>query len=156
MSSIIRSMARHQARHGGVPSAVVLSTALPWTDIPNEETDQPSRHCEKYIDDETKPACLRRFLDYSCRPASLKYPTGNEDFDRGLEGHLGMSMWRDPVPELYADYRGFRVSVTMASRFGDVGITPDADAEHGYSTRVGLEKLSNFSDRWDPAPCGQG
>ena len=31
---------------------------------------------------------------------------------------------------------GTRVAVVMASRFGDVGITDDLDAEHGYSRRI--------------------
>jgi hypothetical protein len=48
-------------------------------------------------------------------------------------------------PKLFADYKGKRVRVVMASRFGDVGITEDLEAEHGYSERVAVEELSNFS-----------
>jgi hypothetical protein len=32
--------------------------------------------------------------------------------------------------------KGTRVNVVMASRMGDVGITPNLDAEHGYCTRI--------------------
>ena len=104
------------------------------------------RHCHDYIDDPAQPECLRRFLDYQCRPAALKYPTGDEAFDRGLEERLGMPMWRDPVPVLFARHEGCPVRVTMASRFGDVGITEHLDAEHGYGKRVAVEDLTDFSD----------
>ncbi|TXN07499.1 hypothetical protein FV222_02215 [Methylobacterium sp. WL103] len=104
------------------------------------------RHCDEYLEDETAPECLRRFHDYHCRPAALKYPTGDEAFDRGLEERLGLPMWRDPVPMLFARHEGKPVRVTMASRFGDVGITEDLAAEHGYGKRVGVEDLTEFSD----------
>lgn len=105
-----------------------------------------AKHCYDYIDDPAQPECLRRFLDYHCRPAALKYPTGREDFDRGLEERLGMPMWRDPVPVLFAQHEGRPVRVTMASRFGDVGITDHLDAERGYDERVAVEDLTHFSD----------
>ncbi|SFM08988.1 hypothetical protein [Methylobacterium pseudosasicola] len=105
-----------------------------------------TKHCYDYIDDQAQPECLRRFLDYHCRPAALKYPTGREDFDRGLEERLGMPMWRDPVPVLFARHEGRPVRVTMASRFGDVGITEHLDAERGYDKRVAVEDLTDFSD----------
>lgn len=104
------------------------------------------RHCHDYIDDPAQPECLRRFLDFHCRPAALKYPTGNEAFDRGLEERLGMPMWRDPAPVLFARHEGRPVRVTMASRFGDVGITEHLNAEHGYGKRVAVEDLTDFSD----------
>jgi len=104
------------------------------------------RHCHDYIDDPAQPECLRRFLDYQCRPAALKDPTGRPDFDRGLEEHLGMPMWRDPVPVLFARHGGRPVRVTMASRFGDVEISGDLVGEHGYGKRVAVEDLTDFSD----------
>lgn len=85
------------------------------------------KHCDDYIDDETQPACLRAFLEHARAPA---------------HGSL-----RDtPRPKLFADHHGSRVRVVMASRFGDVGITSNLDAEHGYEGRVAIEVLSNFSD----------
>jgi hypothetical protein len=34
----------------------------------------------------------------------------------------------------------------MASRFGDVGITSNLDAEYGYDDRVAVEDLTDFTD----------
>jgi hypothetical protein len=48
------------------------------------------------------------------------------------------------TPELYANYGGARVRVTMASRFGDVGIRLDLPNPHGYDKRVFLPDLSDF------------
>lgn len=104
------------------------------------------RHCDDFIDDPAQPECLRRFLDYHRLPAAAKYPTDDEVFNFRMEEHLGCQMWRDPVPVLFADHEGERVRVTMASRFGDVGITTHLDAETGYGRRVPVEALSNFSE----------
>lgn len=45
---------------------------------------------------------------------------------------------------------GTRVKIVMASRFGDVGITDDLAAEHGYHLRVDIgeleQKFQNFSN----------
>lgn len=103
------------------------------------------RHCDDYIDDETQPECLRRFLDYNRLSPSLKYPTSDEAFNQKVEERIGRPMWRDPVPTLFAIHEGRQVRVTMASRFGDVGITYDLTAEHGYGERVAVEELSGFS-----------
>ncbi|MCJ2124897.1 hypothetical protein FV226_07570 [Methylobacterium sp. WL12] len=104
-----------------------------------------SKHCDEYLDDPTQPECLRRFLDYQCRPAALKYPTGDAAFDKAIEDRHGLPMWRDPVPTLFADCDGERVRVTMASRFGDVGVTTTLTDEHGYDVRVPVDYLSDFS-----------
>lgn len=37
---------------------------------------------------------------------------------------------------------GTRVKIVMASRFGDVGITDDLTAEHGYHARIEIDKLT--------------
>lgn len=84
------------------------------------------KHCDDYIDDPAQPECLRKFLDHARSPAHG-------------------SMRDDPRPKLYASHNGQRVRVTMASRFGDVGITPDLTQEYGYSARVAVEELSDFS-----------
>lgn len=104
------------------------------------------RHCDDFIEDPAQPECLRRFLGYHRLPAAAKYPTGDADYDAGMEAHLGCPMWRDPVPVLFADHAGRRVRVVMASRFGDVGITTHLDAESGYDQRVAVEVLSNFAE----------
>lgn len=45
---------------------------------------------------------------------------------------------------------GTTVKVVMYSRFGDVGITDQLDAEHGYSARVDPE--SGVLDNWREEP----
>ncbi len=40
---------------------------------------------------------------------------------------------------------GQRVKIVMVSRFGDVGITEDLEAENGYGARVDIEDLYDFS-----------
>jgi hypothetical protein len=104
-----------------------------------------TRHCDDYIDDPAQPECLRKFLDYARLAPSLKYPTGDAAFDAAIEARLGHPMWRDPVPVLFARHEGRPVRVTMASRFGDVGISEDLDAERGYGRRVAVEELADFS-----------
>jgi hypothetical protein len=85
------------------------------------------KHCDDYIDDESQPEALRKFLDYARSPA------------HGME--------RDGAkPKLFADYNGVRHKVNMASRFGDVGITLKLHADYGYDLRVAVSELSNFSD----------
>jgi len=84
------------------------------------------KHCDDYIDDLTQPECLRKFLDHARSPAHG-------------------SLRDEPRPKLFATFKGKRVRVVMASRFGDVGITSKLGAEHGYDRRVGVEELTDFS-----------
>jgi hypothetical protein len=83
------------------------------------------KHCDDFIDDESAPASLRAFLARARSPA---------------HGYLSS----EPFPKLFADHEGSRVRVVMASRLGDVGITADLAADHGYQKRVGVEDLSKF------------
>ena len=89
----------------------------------------PTDHCDDYIDDPATlaPAALRKFLEFARAPA------------HGL-------LLPKPHPQLFADHEGTRVRVTMASVFGDVGITADLGAEFGYERRVRVSQLSNFSE----------
>jgi len=97
------------------------------------------RHCDDYIDDETQPLCLRRFLRYHRWPAIYKIRAER----------LGVK-----EPELYADFivwrkrnaKPVRVKVMMASRMGDIGISQNLRDEH-YQQRLYVEDLSNFSER---------
>jgi hypothetical protein len=84
-------------------------------------------HCDDYIDDPATPAALRTFLAFARAPA---------------HGQL----LPKPHPRLFADHKGKRVRVTMASRLGDVGITTNLDAELGYERRVRVHSLSNFAE----------
>lgn len=90
------------------------------------------RPCDSYIRDKTQPMCLRRFLLVNRIPAVWKY-----------EKWIAKGR---PNPKLFADFGGKRVRVVMASRFGDVGITENLEASSGYSLRVSVEQLSNFSE----------
>jgi hypothetical protein len=89
--------------------------------------DHNFKHCDDYIDDESQPPALRKFLGRARMPAH------------------GM-MEKTPYPKLFADYKGKRVRVVMASTMGDVGITEHLGADAGYQCRVAVEDLANFSD----------
>lgn len=112
------------------PAQVQLATA---NNTPIEDAED-FRHCDDYIDDKSQPLCLRRFLRYSRWPAIYQFRA---------EG-LGIKK-----PPLFADCGGERYRVVMASRFGDVGITKNLEAESGYSRRVVVADLSNFSAELD-------
>jgi hypothetical protein len=45
---------------------------------------------------------------------------------------------------LFCDYDGLRYRVVMASRMGDIGLTLDLEAEHGYAIRVGPRQCYNW------------
>ena len=98
-------------------------------------TDQIPRHCDDYIYDYRQPNCLRWFLLINRLPAVEKL----------LAETMGVK------PQLYATWirpkHRQRVRVVMASRFGDVGITTNLEAEHGYEARVPVESLTDFSDK---------
>tara|TARA_R110000851_G_scaffold220626_2_gene373488 strand:+ start:188 stop:460 length:273 start_codon:yes stop_codon:yes gene_type:complete len=86
------------------------------------------RHCDDIADDTTQPQCLRDFINHARAPAHG-------------------ALLAIPRPDLFADYQGKRVKAVMASRFGDIGVTETLDADRGYSARVMVSELSNFSDQ---------
>lgn len=88
------------------------------------------KHCDEYIEDYEQPDCLRWFLLIERLPASLKF----------LADRMGVGS-----PRLFADHDGRRVRVVMASRMGDVGITPRLDVQTDYVQRVPVAALSNFN-----------
>lgn len=94
---------------------------------PAQVAESNIRPCDDYIDDPAAPEALRKYLAFARAPA---------------HGHF----LPKPHPTLFADHEGRRVRVTMASRFGDVGITTDLDKKHGYACRVAVSQLSNFSE----------
>ncbi|MEK9208251.1 MAG: hypothetical protein AAB922_07215 [Patescibacteria group bacterium] len=49
-------------------------------------------------------------------------------------------------PKLFATFERERVQVVMASRLGDVGISNDFGNNPGYTRRVAISDLSNFSN----------
>ena len=82
-------------------------------------------HCDDIWQAKAAPSCVLAYLDVARAPAH----------DQGR------------APKLFASHDGKRVRVVMASRFGDVGITERLDVENGYSKRVLLPDLTDFSDR---------
>ncbi len=94
----------------------------------------PYIHCDDYLDEPElrakMPECLIVWLERA----------------RGPAHGYGKSHRGKPYPKLFADHKGSRVRVVMASRLGDVGITKILGEEVCYQKRVPLEMLSNFSD----------
>lgn len=82
-------------------------------------------HCDDILAVRSAPDCVLAFLEVARAPANRHGKT----------------------PPLFATYHGQRVRVVMASRFGDVGITENLDAQNGYGLRVYLPDLSDFSDK---------
>ena len=90
-----------------------------------------AQHCDRYIHDLKAPNCLRYWLLVNRLPA--------------IDGMLIIAYKGEP--ECYATWKGERVRLVMASRFGDVGITPKLKNSKGYTARVYMNELSDFSDK---------
>lgn len=84
--------------------------------------------CDEAIHDFELPAPVRMWLLLQRLPA----------VDKHLFEACGVT------PQLFATWEGRRVRVTMASRFGDLGITEDLDSET-YEHRVRIFELSDFN-----------
>lgn len=87
-------------------------------------------HCDDYANTHDGHPAARWFIFVNRLPATLRL----------------LARGRFPDPVCFADYQGKRVRLVMASRFGDIGITENLDATHGYQARVGIDGLSNFSE----------
>lgn len=111
-------------------------------------------HCDDLIDDESQPACLRSFLEYNRRPAidknlpEAQAPRLFAILREDLTGQSYLGYWNGSKPAMneVPMKAGQMVRVVMASRFGDVGITPNLKAAHGYVARVQVSALDNFSE----------
>lgn len=91
--------------------------------------EQEPKHCDDYIYDFDTPKCLQWFIFWHRHSASDKIILA-----RNVE-----------EPKLFAKWKDEWVRVVMISRFGDVGITSELDTDHGYSHRVSLEELTDFT-----------
>ena len=100
---------------------------LPMSQSNKKETNMT--HCDELIHEYKLPICLRYYLLVNRLPAVDKC----------------IIIEANGEPTCYADYKGKRVRLVMASRFGDVGITAKLDQAHGYTQRVNINGLSNFS-----------
>lgn len=86
-------------------------------------------HCDSIIHNPKYPVCLRYFILVNRLPA----------VDKTLVfSAVG-------TPKCFATYRNQRVRLTMASRFGDIGITTDLSSDRGYENRVSVDELTDFS-----------
>lgn len=97
----------------------------------NDKVKVEPRHCDSYISSYWESNSLRWYLFFNRLSAT----------DKGLCRANGVS-----DPKLWAKHGGAWVRVVMASRFGDVGITSNLDAENGYDDRVAVEDLTDFTD----------
>lgn len=106
-----------------------------WEEVDKELTSRfgPKWHCDQWIDDPSVPECARVFLDRARGPAHGHLtPDGKDDLR--------------PYPRLFANHPELgRVRVTMASRFGHVGVTPDLTIDRGYERTAYMAELSDFS-----------
>jgi len=85
-------------------------------------------HCDDLLAAKTLPNCVQAYLAVARSPATERLK---------IKEH----------PTLFATYEGRRVRIVMASRFGDVGITNSLRSNSGYSSRVLLPNLIDFSDK---------
>lgn len=108
-------------------------------------------HCDDYIDDETQPDCLRTFLRFRRAPAieqNGEPPALFATLKEAATGRTYLGHWigNEPAIKDIPLAAGQRIRVVMASRFGDVGITPSLEAKNGYVLRVPLSALCEFSE----------
>lgn len=95
-------------------------------------SEVPPKHCDLYIDDPSQPEILRKFLGWHRMAAWQRFEALRK---------------KEPIPEMFADYKHERVRVVMASRLGDVGIIRDYHREKFCNARVYVADLSNFSEK---------
>ena len=96
-----------------------------------DEIIETFKHCDDYINEFGAPNVLKWFIFINRLPAS----------------EMMLCRINGVKPALFADHKGRRVRVVMASRLGDVGITENLDAEDGYQKRVVVADLANFGDK---------
>ncbi len=100
-------------------------------------------HCDDWVDKGIGPPCLTAFLEYHRQPAAWKVQPIPDWYREVADFPEGWPK-ADPGP-LWAAHQGKWVRIVMVSRFGDVGVTDNLDAENGYRLRVYLPELSQFT-----------
>jgi len=78
------------------------------------------------------------FINWQRLPAAAK-------IDDDYRKEVGGEEFKDV--ECYATLDGVRVRLTMASRFGHVGVTRKLSQANGYEYRVYCSDLTDFSDK---------
>jgi hypothetical protein len=88
---------------------------------------------DDFIDAHDTDKTVSWFLFLHRLPATLQFK-----FEKEIKKH-----------KLFCDHEGERWRVTMASRFGDIGISRNLEKDMGYEKRVMLEDCSNWSGEPD-------
>lgn len=137
-------------------------------------------HVDDVMDDTSYPDCVRTFLRFMRLPAICKVPGISADvlaeYIHCVPEEKRPYIWTAEAPALFADLKeahvgtrflghggmnktvpvkmkaGERVRVVMASRFGDVGISPNLKRQYGYILRLSMADLTNFSDTPERPP----
>ena len=112
-----------------------------------------SVHCDDLIEDASQPECLRIYLEYNRRPAIDKDLSEADEprlfaaLRADTDGQAYLVYWdhQGPVMQPMPMKAGQTVRVVMASRFGDVGITPVLNNAKGYVARVHVSDLEHFT-----------
>lgn len=79
------------------------------------------------------------------RPDTWPARFGTLRNDTTMARFLGIWENGEPVMKKWIAKAGTMVKIVMVSRFGDVGVTTDLQAGHGYTARVGLDALENLA-----------
>ena len=87
-------------------------------------------HCDRFDVAMEWPLCLRWWLLLNRVNAGCKM--------------IAREALGDDYPTCYAKYENKWVRLVMASRFGDIGITRNLNADNGYFARVTIDQLSEF------------
>jgi hypothetical protein len=116
---------------------------------PNERFGLGKWHCDDFLANSGLMQCVRDYLEVARAPAveqTRPRPPLFATLTRDVTVHDYLGSWDAKGPRMRERLlpKGSRIRVVMASRFGDVGITDDLNAEHGYGARLFLPELHDF------------
>lgn len=111
-----------------------------------QEEEFGRRHCDQYIVRHDAPSALKNFLK-----VQRADPRSREGVMKRLgitEGPWLFATMKEDIKHNGAVYKkGQRVQITMASRFGDLGVSPIAEKKYsGYNLRLFADQFENFSE----------
>lgn len=120
------------------------------TSSPNERFGLGRWHCDDMLENDSLMQCVREFLEIARAIAVMRtrpYPPLFANVNRNVTMSEYLGYWKNDEPKIREHIlpRGARVRVVMASRFGDVGITDNLEAENGYGARVFIPELYDFA-----------
>ena len=71
------------------------------------------------------------------------------DFRRMSAAYQGVKFYLRPMIKVFCIYNNIKYKIIGASRLGDVWLTTNFDADHGYELRVDIDDCSEFSWCYD-------